>query len=546
MSKDPGRILIFDTTLRDGEQSPGASLNLEEKLAIAHQLARLGVDVIEAGFPFASHGDFKAVNKISEVVGGENGPIICGLARASTNDIKACYEAISPAPRKRIHTFIATSDIHLKHKLRKSRKDVLSIVPEMVSYAKSLVEDIEFSCEDASRSDPEFLYEVIQLAIKSGATTINIPDTVGFTTPSEFGSLIFDINKNVPNIDEAIISVHGHNDLGLAVANFLEATKNGARQLECTINGIGERAGNASLEELVMALHVRKSFFNSFLGRSSDSPTPLTAIRTEEITKTSRLVSNLTGMNVQPNKAIVGANAFAHESGIHQDGVLKNRLTYEIIDAKTVGLNDNKISLGKLSGRSAVRARLEEMGYDLSREDLNDAFARFKDLADRKREITDRDLEAIVSEQVQLPESKFQLSHVQVSCGSTSKPTATVTLINTEEHTENTAVEIGTGPVDAVCKALNALAKVPNELIEFSVKSVTEGIDALGEVTIRIRNKNKIYSGHSADTDVVVAAANAFVNALNRLVFSEKKNSIHPQFDNLENSENNLISNSEN
>jgi len=543
MSKDPGRILIFDTTLRDGEQSPGASLNLEEKLAIAHQLARLGVDVIEAGFPLASPGDFKAVNKIASAVGKENGPIICGLARASKGDIKACYEAVSPAPKKRIHTFIATSDIHLKHKLKKSRKDVLQIVPEMVNYAKSLVDDVEFSCEDASRSDPDFLYEVIQLAISAGATTINIPDTVGFTTPSEFGKLIADINKNVPNIDEAVISVHGHNDLGLAVANFLEAVKNGARQLECTINGIGERAGNASLEELVMALHVRKSFFNSFFKRNPDSPTPLTAIRTKEITKTSRLVSNLTGMTVQPNKAIVGANAFAHESGIHQDGVLKNRLTYEIIDAKTVGLSDNKISLGKLSGRSAVRARLEEMGYDLSREDLNDAFARFKDLADRKREITDRDLEAIVSEQVQLPEAKFQLSLVQVSCGNASKPTATITLLNTEDNTEQTAVSIGTGPVDAVCEALNKLAKVPNELIEFSVKSVTEGIDALGEVTIRIRRDNKIYSGHSADTDVVVAAANAYVNALNRLVFSEKKNSIHPQFDNLENSDNKFLSN---
>ena len=537
MSKDPGRILIFDTTLRDGEQSPGASLNLEEKLAIAHQLARLGVDVIEAGFPFASQGDFKAVNKIAEVVGGKNGPIICGLARASKNDIKACYEALSPAPKKRIHTFIATSDIHLEHKLKKSRKDVLSIVPEMVCYAKSFLDDVEFSCEDASRSDPEFLYEVIGLAISAGATTINIPDTVGFTTPTEFGKLIADINKNVPNIDEAVLSVHGHNDLGLAVANFLEAMKNGARQLECTINGIGERAGNASLEELVMALHVRKSFYNKFFNRSPDSPTPLTAIRTEEITKTSRLVSNLTGMNVQPNKAIVGANAFAHESGIHQDGVLKNRLTYEIIDAKTVGLSDNKISLGKLSGRSAVRARLEEMGYDLSREDLNDAFARFKELADRKREITDRDLEAIVSEQVQLPESKFQLKLVQVSCGNSSKPTATITLYDTEELTESTVVALGTGPVDAVCEALNTLAKVPNELIEFSVKSVTEGIDALGEVTIRIRNNGKIYSGHSADTDVVVASANAYVNALNRLIFTEKKESIHPQRDAVEKKE---------
>ena len=543
MSKDPGRILIFDTTLRDGEQSPGASLNLEEKLAIAHQLARLGVDVIEAGFPFASPGDFKAVNKIAEVVTGDNGPTICGLARASRHDIKACFEALSPAPKKRIHTFIATSDIHLEHKLKKSRKDVLSIVPEMVNYAKSLVEDVEFSCEDASRSDPEFLYEVIQAAISAGANTINIPDTVGFSTPSEFGQLISDINIHVPNIDEAILSVHGHNDLGLAVANFLEAVKNGARQLECTVNGIGERAGNASLEELVMALHVRKRFYNKFFNRSEDCPTPLTAIRTEEITKTSRLVSNLTGMNVQPNKAIVGANAFAHESGIHQDGVLKNRLTYEIIDAKTVGLNENKISLGKLSGRSAVRARLEEMGYDLSREDLNDAFARFKDLADRKREITDRDLEAIVSEQVQLPESKFQLKLVQVSCGNESKPTATITLFDTEELIENTVVALGTGPVDAVCEALNTLAKVPNELIEFSVKSVTEGIDALGEVTIRIRNNGRIYSGHSADTDVVVAAANAYVNALNRLIFSEKKNSIHPQYDDLDKSKN-LLSNS--
>ncbi len=537
MSKDPNRILIFDTTLRDGEQSPGASLNLEEKLAIANQLARLGVDVIEAGFPFASPGDFKAVNKIAEVVSGENGPIICGLARASKNDIKACYDALSPAPKKRIHTFIATSDIHLKHKLKKSRKDVLDIVPEMVNYAKSLLDDVEFSCEDASRSDPEFLYEIIELAISAGATTINIPDTVGFTTPTEFGLLISNINKNVRNINEAIISVHGHNDLGLAVANFLEAVKNGARQLECTINGIGERAGNASLEELVMALHVRKSFFNKFFNRNENSPTPLTAIRTEEITKTSRLVANLTGMNVQPNKAIVGANAFAHESGIHQDGVLKNRLTYEIIDAKTVGLSDNKISLGKLSGRSAVRARLEEMGYDLSREDLNEAFSRFKELADRKREITDRDLEAIVSEQVQLPESKFQLKLVQVSCGNTSKPTATVTLFDTEELIEDTSVALGTGPVDAVCEALNALAKVPNELIEFSVKSVTEGIDALGEVTIRIRNNGKIYSGHSADTDVVVAAANAYVNALNRLIFTEKKNSLHPQYDELDKSD---------
>ncbi|WP_320664732.1 2-isopropylmalate synthase [Prochlorococcus sp. MIT 1223] len=533
MAKDPGRVLIFDTTLRDGEQSPGASLNLEEKLAIAQQLARLGVDIIEAGFPFASQGDFAAVQKIAEVVGGEEGPIICGLSRASKSDIKACADAVEPAPKKRIHTFIATSDIHLEHKLRKSRSDVLGIVPEMVRYAKCLVDDVEFSCEDAARSDPEFLYQVIELAISAGAGTINIPDTVGYTTPTEFGNLISGINKNVNNIDEAILSVHGHNDLGLAVANFLEAIKNGARQLECTINGIGERAGNAALEELVMALHVRRGFYNPFFGRQPESPTPLTAIRTEEITKTSRLVSNLTGMIVQPNKAIVGANAFAHESGIHQDGVLKNRLTYEIVDAKTIGLTDSKISLGKLSGRNAVRARLEELGYDLSREDLNDAFARFKDLADRKREITDRDLEAIVSEQVQQPDAFYELRLVQVSCGTSLKPTATVTLMDPEGD-EKTSVSLGTGPVDAVVRALDSLVGIPNELTEFSVKSVTEGIDALGEVTIRVRYKNNLFSGHSADTDVVVAAAQAYVNALNRLVSVNKKAPIHPQLDLIE------------
>ena len=530
MAKDPGRVLIFDTTLRDGEQSPGASLNLEEKLAIAQQLARLGVDVIEAGFPFASHGDFAAVQRIAQQVGGENGPIICGLARASRGDIKACADAVAPAPNRRIHTFIATSDIHLEHKLRKSRKDVLGIVPEMVAYARSFVDDVEFSCEDAGRSDPEFLYEVIEAAIAAGATTVNIPDTVGYTTPSEFGSMIAGINQNVPNIDDAVISVHGHNDLGLAVANFLEAVKSGARQLECTVNGIGERAGNAALEELVMAMHVRRRYFNPFFGREEDSPTPLTGIRTEEITKTSRLVSNLTGMVVQPNKAIVGANAFAHESGIHQDGVLKNRLTYEIVDARTVGLSDNRISLGKLSGRSAVRARLEELGYDLSREDLDDAFARFKDLADRKREITDRDLESIVSVQVQQPEAKYQLKLVQVSCGSSLQPTATVTLAD-ENGQEQTAASVGTGPVDAVCRSLNQLAGEPNELVEFSVKSVTEGIDAMGDVTIRLRRDGKLYSGHSAHTDVVVAAAEAFVNALNRLVAGTAGPTIHPQRD---------------
>ena len=529
MARDPGRVLIFDSTLRDGEQSPGASLNLEEKLAIAQQLARLGVDIIEAGFPFASTGDFHAVQRIASAVGTPDGPVICGLARAAAGDIKACAEAVAPAAHRRIHTFIATSDIHLEHKLRKSRAEVLDITREMVAYARSLVEDVEFSCEDAGRSDPDYMHEVIAAAIDAGATTINIPDTVGYATPAEFGELIAGINRSVPNIDQAVISVHGHNDLGLAVANFLEAVKHGARQLECTINGIGERAGNASLEELVMALHVRRSYFNPFLGRPAESPEPLTAVRTEEITKTSRLVSNLTGMAVQPNKAIVGANAFAHESGIHQDGVLKNRLTYEIIDARTVGLADNRISLGKLSGRSAFRARLEDLGYQLERADLDEAFARFKELADRKREVSDRDLEAIVSEQVQLQdEACFLLKRVQVSCGTGLLPTATVTLESREEG-ERSQAAIGTGPVDAVCQALNQLAEVPNELVEFSVKSVTEGIDAMGDVTIRLRRNGTLYSGHAADTDIVVAAAQAFVNALNRLMAGEQRAPLHPQ-----------------
>ena len=529
MARDPGRVLIFDTTLRDGEQSPGASLNLEEKLAIAQQLARLGVDIIEAGFPFASAGDFNAVQRIAASVGSPEGPVICGLARAAAGDIKACADAVAPAARRRIHTFIATSDIHLEHKLRKSRSEVLAITSEMVRYARSLVEDVEFSCEDAGRSDPEFMYQVIAAAIEAGATTINIPDTVGYATPAEFGALIAGIDAHVPNIDQAVISVHGHNDLGLAVANFLEAVKNGARQLECTINGIGERAGNASLEELVMALHVRRSYFNPFLGRPVESVEPLTGVRTEEITKTSRLVSNLTGMVVQPNKAIVGANAFAHESGIHQDGVLKNRLTYEIIDARTVGLSDNRISLGKLSGRSAFRARLEELGYNLERQDLDDAFSRFKELADRKREITDRDLEAIVSEQVQQnDEAVYTLKTVQVSCGTGLQPTATVCLI-TADGAELTEAAIGTGPVDAVCQALNRLARVPNELVEFSIKSVTEGIDAMGDVTIRLRHQGVLYSGHAADTDIVVAAAQAFVNALNRLLAGSHSQPLHPQ-----------------
>jgi 2-isopropylmalate synthase len=516
MNAKPDRIIIFDTTLRDGEQSPGATLHVEEKLTIARQLARLGVDIIEAGFPFASPGDFEAVQKIAKAVGTETGPIICGLARATKQDIQAAAQALKPAAKPRIHTFIATSDIHLEYKLKKTRKEVLAIAPEMVAYAKSLVEDVEFSPEDAVRSDPEFLYQVLERAIAAGATTVNIPDTVGYTTPAEFGALIRGIKENVPNIDQAIISVHGHNDLGLAVANFLEAVKNGARQLECTINGIGERAGNAALEELVMALHVRRQYFNPFLGRPPESEAPLTNIDTHQIYKTSRLVSNLTGMFVQPNKAIVGANAFAHESGIHQDGVLKNKLTYEIMDAQLIGLTDNQIVLGKHSGRNAFRTRLKELGFELEDTDLNKAFVKFKEVADKKKEISDWDLEAIVNDEIQQAPDLFRLELVQVSCGSNARPTATV-MLRTPEGEELTDAAIGTGPVDAVYKAINRVVNVPNQLIEFSVKSVTDGIDAIGAVTIRLKYNERIFSGHAANTDIIVASAQAYVNALNRL-----------------------------
>ena len=523
MNKQPqsDRIIIFDTTLRDGEQCPGATLNVDEKLVIARQLARLGVDVIEAGFAIASSGDFEAVQKIAKTVGTEDGPTICSLARAIKADIEAAAEALKPAAHARIHTFISTSDIHLEYQLKKSRAEVLAIAEEMVAYAKSFMDDVEFSTMDATRTDPEYLYQVLERAIAAGATTINIPDTVGYTTPSEFGALIKGIKDNVPNIEQAIISVHGHNDIGLAVANFLEAVKNGARQLECAINGIGERAGNTALEEVVMALHVRRQYFNPFLGRPAESEKPLTNIDTRQIYKTSRLVSNLTGMLVQPNKSIVGANAFAHESGIHQDGILKNKLTYEIMDAESIGLNENQIVLGKHSGRNAFRTRMKELGFELSETELNKAFIRFKDLADKKKEISDWDLEAIANDESQQAPELFRLELVQVSCGDNSCPTATVTL-RTPAGEELTDAAIGTGPVDAVYKAINRVVNVPNELIEFSVQSVTKGIDAIGEVTIRLRHNERVYSGHAANTDIIVASAQAYVNALNRLYGSSK------------------------
>jgi len=518
------KIIIFDTTLRDGEQSPGATLNVDEKIEIAKQLARLGVDVIEAGFPASSPGDLAAVQRIAREV---QGPTICGLARCVAVDIDAAWEAIKDAPKKRIHTFIATSDIHLQHKLRMTRDQVLQRTREMVSRARALCEDIEFSPEDAGRSDPEFLYQVLAIAIECGATTLNIPDTVGYTTPLEFGALIRGIREHTPGIEKAVISLHCHNDLGLAVANSLAGVQAGARQIECTINGLGERAGNASLEEVVMALYTRQQYFGLTTG-----------IVTTEIYPTSRMVANYTGIAVQANKAIVGANAFAHEAGIHQDGMLKNPLTYEIMDAKMVGLSQSTLVLGKHSGRHAFADRLEQLGYHLEREQLNRAFARFKELADRKKEISDLDLEALVSDEVYQPADIYHLEQMQVTCGDHAIPTATVTLRAPDGQLITDAAH-GTGPVDAVYKAINRIIGAPNELIEFSVNAVTEGMDAVGEVTIRIEaevqdgnglpvnpqtgHKTHVFSGHGAATDIIVASGRAYMSALNKLLSIRKR-----------------------
>ena len=539
--RDPARVKIFDTTLRDGEQSPGCTMNTEEKLLVAKQLAKLGVDIIEAGFPIASEGDFEAVSKIAKSVGNlEDPPIICGLARALKKDISTCYDAIKHAKFPRIHTFIATSDIHMEHKLKKTREQVLDITTEMVSHAKSLCEDVEFSAEDALRSDFDFLYEVYSRAVEAGATTLNVPDTVGYTTPAEFFSLIKGMRENVRGIDKVTISVHGHNDLGMAVANFLAAIEGGARQMECTINGIGERAGNAALEELVMGLHVRKAYYNKFFERPEDSDKALTNVRTDQIYKSSRLVSSITGMVVQANKAIVGANAFAHESGIHQDGVLKNKRTYEIMDAESIGLVENNIVLGKHSGRHAFRSRLAELGYDnLADDELNRAFIRFKEIADKKKEINNADLVSIVGDEVTMDiNDKFKLVGIQIICGDRNTPTATATVYDELAGEERTISATGTGPVDAAFKAIRMLlegAADDVKLLEYTVSSVTAGIDALGEVTVRLQDAHsqKIVYGRASNTDVFVASANAYVCALNRILATRGDSVVHPQFNSL-------------
>ncbi|MDO9287850.1 MAG: 2-isopropylmalate synthase [Thermodesulfovibrionales bacterium] len=497
-------IKIFDTTLRDGEQSPGASMNVEEKLQVAKQLVKLGVDIIEAGFPIASDGDFEAVNRIANEV---KGATIAGLARAKEADIKRAYEAVKNAPKRRIHTFHSTSDIHLKYQFRVNREEALKRSVEMVRLARSLVEDVEFSPMDATRTELPYLIDVVEAVIEAGASTVNIPDTVGYTTPEEFGRIIKAIKEKIG--DKAVISVHCHNDLGLAVANSLSAVLNGAGQVECTINGIGERAGNCSMEEVVMALRTRKDFFNAD-----------TKINTKEIIRSSRLITKITGIPVQPNKAIVGANAFAHESGIHQDGLLKEKTTYEIIRPESIGLRSTKLVLGKHSGRHAFKARLSELGYDLSSEEIENSFAKFKHLADQKKNIFDEDIETLVSEEVSKIPETYQLVDLSVSSGMKKEPKAAIRMKVKDKMVKK--ISSGDGPVDATYKAISSITKTKSDLLKFEVKSITGGTDALGEVIVSLEEDGRTVRGHGADTDIIVAAAKAYINALNKLAVRKK------------------------
>jgi len=501
------KVIIFDTTLRDGEQAAGGSLNINEKLEIARQLERLGVDVIEAGFPISSPGDFEAVELIAKEL---KVPIVCALARAQEADIDRAWGAVKKAKHPRIHVFISSSDIQLGYQLKKSRDEVLEMARRMVARAKNYTDDVEFSPMDASRTDPEYLEQILEAVIDAGATTVNIPDTVGYAIPAEFGDLIGGILEKVPNIGRAVVSVHCHDDLGLAVANSLEAVRRGARQVECTVNGIGERAGNASLEEIVMAIRTRRDFFGLSTG-----------IDTTQIYKSSRLVSELTGFVVQPNKAIVGANAFRHQSGIHQDGVIKMPITFEIMDPQAVGVPSSSLVLGKLSGRHAFKERLAELGYHLGEADLERAFRAFKELADKKKDISDKDIESLVAEEQRTVSETYHLDRIQVTCGDRGIPTASVRLIGPGGKVLADAA-LGTGPVDAVYKAIDRLVGVPSKLTEFTVKSVTAGIDAIGEVLVRIESDGVTYTGRGADTDIIVASAKAYINALNRLLSAQK------------------------
>ena len=507
------KLIVFDTTLRDGEQSPGASMTADEKMRLARQLERLRVDVIEAGFPAASPGDFEAVQRIAEQV---RETTICGLARANARDVGLAADAVKPAESPRIHTFIATSPIHMREKLRMSPDQVLEQAVLSVKQAKNSTGDVEFSPEDAGRSDEDFLCQILEAVIDAGATTINIPDTVGYTMPSQFGELIENLMERIPNSDKAIFSVHCHNDLGMAVANSLAAVMKGARQVECTVNGLGERAGNASLEEIVMAVRTRQDFFDCD-----------TNVDSTQIVPTSRLVSTITGFPVQPNKAIVGANAFAHEAGIHQDGVLKSRETYEIMRAEDVGWSANKLVLGKHSGRTAFTKRLLALGIEFeSKTDRDEAFVRFKTLADKKHEIFDEDLIALVSESdSEQVNEKLQLVSMSTSSITGEIPKAVVTL--RIDGTDKTGSATGDGAVDASYKAVEAIAPSESKLLLYSVNNITTGTDAQGEVSVRLEKDGRIVNGSGADTDIVIASVKAYVNALNRL--NQRQFSVHPQ-----------------
>ena len=504
MGKNDQRIYIFDTTLRDGEQSPGASLNMEEKIAIAHQLARLGVDIIEAGFPIASPGDFDAVSQIAKEV---KGPIIAGLARTEHEDIVRAYEAVKYSQRPRIHTFVATSELHMERKLNKTRAEVKEMTYEAVKLAKTFVEDVEFSAEDAFRSDIAFLCEVFKVAVDAGANVINIPDTVGYATPWEFGEFVKAIRVGTPNIDKAMISVHCHNDLGLAVANSLAAVLNGAKQVEVAVNGIGERAGNASLEEVAMALYTRRNY----LGFTTN-------INTREIYRTSRMVSTLTGLPIQPNKAIVGRNAFAHEAGIHQDGVIKERGTYEIMNPEMLGISSNKLVLGKHSGRHALKLQLHNLGYELDDELLDKAFIEFKQLADRKKEILDEDLITLVDSKVLgSGQEVYQFDYLQVSSGTRITATSTVGLLIDGQSVVETAC--ADGPVEATYSAINKIVDLPVKLETYSISAVTGGTDAQGEVAVRVSICDCNFMGRGLSVDIIEASARAYLNALNKIAF---------------------------
>src|SRR5215213_101066 len=496
---DPERVIIFDTTLRDGEQSPGISLNATEKLEIAHQLARLGVDVIEAGFPIASPGDFEAVRTIAREV---RGPVIAGLARAHAADIERAADAVREAERPRVHTFISTSDIHITHQLQSTREDVKGSARAAVAHARSLVEDVEFSPMDATRADVEFTAEVLELALEEGATTINIPDTVGYAMPDEYAAFLTRLYELVPALRDAVLSVHCHDDLGLAVANSLAGLRAGARQVECAVNGIGERAGNASLEEIVMLLHTRAAQLGFTTG-----------VQTREIARTSRMVSRLTGYAVQPNKAIVGRNAFAHESGIHQDGVLKERSTYEIMDATTVGLDANSIVLGKHSGRHALKSALQELGFEVSGQTLNTAFKRFKEIADKKKQVTALDLEALVTDELRDQLRSYTLEWFDVEASTRRPPHATVELLTPDNEVARGDFT-GDGPIDAIFRAINAASRREAKLREFHIGSVTGGQDALGEASVVLELAGQSAAGQGVSTDIIEAAALAYVRAL--------------------------------